>query len=67
MELAKSHCSAVSTDVQLKVIWKERESERESMTKESGDGKKRPLRMTRSVPVIAVICNFLAACNIYKP
>lgn len=44
-----------------------RESERESMTKESGDGKKRALRMTRSVPVIAVICNFLAACNTYKP
>lgn len=27
MELAKSHCSAVSTDVQLKVIWKEQERE----------------------------------------
>lgn len=38
-----------------------RESERESMTRESGDGKKRALRMTRSVPVIAV------ACNTYKP
>lgn len=30
------------------------------MTKESGDGKKRALRMTRSVPVIAVICNFFS-------
>lgn len=27
MELAKSHCSAVSTDIQLKVIWKEQERE----------------------------------------
>lgn len=44
-----------------------RVSERESMTKDSGDGKKRVLRMTRSVPVIAVICYFLAACNTYKP
>lgn len=75
MELAKSHCSAVSTDVQLKVIWKEqeREWEREHDKRQWRRKEKAPENdekcscHCRYLPRSEKLTCFLAACNTYKP